>query len=141
MRAGGARIAVDARPYPVTPPSPAPSRSRMRAVITPIPGSVVPAAGEDDVGVALGGLHELVVHRAHRGEVLLDHRVDGAAAQLQVALEAADEAHVGLGVDEDLQVEEVAELRLDEEEDALDEHHVARLDPDVSPVRVWAEKS
>ena len=40
---------------------------------------VLGALGDDEVGVALRGLHELEVHRAHRVEVLPLHRLEAAA--------------------------------------------------------------
>src|SRR3990167_1149980 len=39
---------------------------------------VVAALGKDDVGVPLGGLDELEVHRADGSEILPDHVVQGA---------------------------------------------------------------
>src|SRR5207302_1242703 len=46
---------------------------------------VVAAPRHDHVRVALAGLDELQVHGAHRGEVLLEDLVDGAAALRDVA--------------------------------------------------------
>ena len=66
-----------------------------------------PAFRDDDVGVALGRFDELHVHGAHGVQVLLDDRFGGAPALDDVALQAANEAQVGVGVDEDLDVEEL----------------------------------
>ena len=76
--------------------------------------------GDDDIGVALGGFDELQVHGADGGEVLVDDHFGGAAALFDVALEAADEADVGIGVDEDLDIEQGAQFGVAEDEDALD---------------------
>ena len=61
---------------------------------------VEPAAGDDNVGVALGRLDELQVHGAHRPQILLDHRLDRPPALGDIALQPADEAQVALGIDE-----------------------------------------
>ena len=50
-----------------------------------------------------------------------------------IALEPADEAHVGIGVDEHPQVEPLAELGLVEHEDALHHDDTGRRDLDVAP--------
>ena len=68
--------------------------------------------------------------------------LDGAAALGEVASQAADEAQVGVGVDEDLDVEQLAEHRLGEDQDPLDEHDPAGLDlRECRPVRAWTVKS
>jgi len=48
-----------------------------------------------------------------------DRALEGAAALLHVALFAAQQAQVGLGPDEDLQVEQVGQLGIGEDQDAL----------------------
>ena len=64
----------------------------------------------------------------------------GALPLGHVALEAADEAHVGIGVDEDPQVEPLPQLRLVEHEDALDHHHPGRRDHhSIAPALVGGE--
>ena len=47
---------------------------------------------------------------------------------MEVPLQAADEAQVGIGVNEDLDVEQPAERGLGEDQDALHKDHIARLD-------------
>src|SRR5690606_37879958 len=73
-------------------------------------GPVVVALGDDQVGVPLGGLDELEVHRTHGLEVLIQHRVLGPPPFRDVPLETAGETQVGIGVDVDLEVEPVAEV-------------------------------
>jgi len=68
------------------------------------------------------------VHRLDRREVLVDDRVDRAAALFDVAADPAAQAHVGGGVHEDLDVHLGAELRVLEDQDALDHDDLARLD-------------
>ena len=86
----------------------------------------VEPGGDDDVGVALGGLDKLVVHWTHRLEVLRDHRAHLATALRDVALEPADEAHVGVRVHKDFNVQQLAQLRMRINQDALDNHHARR---------------
>ena len=81
---------------------------------------VVAAARHDHVGIALARLDELQVHRLDGSEVLVEDFVERAAALGHVAANAADEADVGVGVDEDLHVAEIAHTRVSEQEDAVD---------------------
>ena len=89
--------------------------------------AVVASLGDNDVGVALGGLNELEVHGADSVIVLFDDGLDGAAAVSNVAFHASDEANVVVGVDEDLDIEELEKLRLSKDEDSLDDDDLARL--------------
>ena len=57
---------------------------------------------------------------------LRHNRVVRARALDDVAAEAADEADVGLGVDEDLDVEQLAQLGRRVDQDALDEDDLRR---------------
>src|SRR5258708_2200429 len=66
---------------------------------------ILPTFGDDQVSVSLGWLDELFVHRADGVHVLLDDRGKRAAARLDVAHQAADEADVGGCVDEELDVD------------------------------------
>jgi hypothetical protein len=68
------------------------------------------------------------VHRPDRGVVLIAHRGEAAAALLEVAADAAHQPDVGVGVDEDLDVELIADRGLDEDQDALDQNQRRRLD-------------
>src|SRR3990170_2549601 len=86
------------------------------------------AFGDDHVGVALGRFDELQVHRTHRHLILLDDRGDRPPALLDVALQPADEAHVGIGIDEDLDVEQFAQAPLGEDQNALHQDHQLRFD-------------
>ena len=83
--------------------------------------AVVAALGDDEIGPALARLDELQVHRPHRLVVLLADLTEGAAARLHVAADAAEDADVGVGVDEDLDVEAIADPLVDEDQDALDD--------------------
>ncbi len=89
---------------------------------------VVGAFGEDDVGEAFGRLDELEVHGADGGHVLLDHLLHGAAALFDVALQAADEPQIGVGVHEDLDVHQFAQRGIFENQNAVNDDGRARLD-------------
>jgi hypothetical protein len=75
--------------------------------------AIVPALGDDEVGGALRGLDELQVHGADGLVVLLADRLEGAAAVLDVPADPAQDADVGVGVDEELDVEALADGRLE----------------------------
>ena len=92
-------------------------------------GRVHAAVGDDDVGVALRRLDELQVHGPDGRQVLVDDAGRRAAAIGDVALEAPDEADVGIGVDVDLEVEQLAQAGLEEHEDALDDDDRTRTPP------------
>ena len=70
----------------------------------------------------------LFVHRLHRFKVLLVHAFDGAAAVAQIPLHAAQQAHVRVHLDVHLEIQQVAHFRVVEHVDALQQHHVRRLD-------------
>ena len=68
------------------------------------------------------------MHRLDRAEVLIDHRRHCPAAFRDVTLKPADETRIGVGIDEDFDVAEVADARIDEEENAVDDHDVSWWD-------------
>ena len=91
---------------------------------------VLAALGNDEVGPALAGLHELLVHGLHGGQVLGDHAVQRAAALFHVPHDAPQDAHVGVGVHEHLDVHQIAQLRAGKDEDALHQDHRRGVDLD-----------
>ena len=66
------------------------------------------AFGDDDVRIFLRRLDELLVHGLHRGRVLRDDRLHGAAPVADVAQNAARQPDVGIRVDEYLDVHQLA---------------------------------
>ena len=66
---------------------------------------VLTALGDDDVRVFLAGLHVELVHGLNGGQILVDDGVDAPPALLDVPPDPAAQAHVGVGVDEDLQAD------------------------------------
>ena len=89
---------------------------------------VVPALEHDDVGVLAAGLDKLLVHGLDGGEVLRDHALERAATVADVAAGAAQDAHVCVGLHEDLDVEQLAQRSVLEDQDALDDDHLVGLD-------------
>lgn len=89
-----------------------------------------PPLGDDDVGIALGRLDEHLVHGLDRGQILRHDRLQIAAAVAHVAHDAPQDAHIGVGVDEDLDVQPLTQLRLGKDEDALDDDDLGRDDRD-----------
>ena len=73
--------------------------------------------GDDQIGVALGGLDELLVHRADGGQILIDYRLQRAAACLDVTHQPADESDIGRGVHEQLDIDPPPELRFGQDQD------------------------
>src|SRR5690625_4269820 len=89
---------------------------------------VVPALGNDDIGVAFGGFDVEFVHRLDRVQVLVLDRLQGPPAVDDIAFDPSQQAHIGVGVDEELDVEQSADPRLGEDEDALDDDHPGGFD-------------
>jgi hypothetical protein len=69
---------------------------------------VVAAARDDHVGVTLGGLDELQMHRLHCRQILVEDFVERTSAFPRVAADASHEPDVRIGVDKHLDVAEVA---------------------------------
>ena len=91
---------------------------------------VVPALEHDDVRVLAARLNELLVHGLDGREVLRDDALERAAAVADVAQGAAQDAHVGVGLDENFNVEHIAQGRVLENEDALDDDDLGGEDLD-----------
>ena len=62
---------------------------------------IVATLQHDDIRPALAGLHILLVHRLYRGEVLLHHRFQRAAALPYIPQDAAQDALIGIGIHKD----------------------------------------
>ena len=95
----------------------------------------VVALRDHDVGIPLRRLHEPEVHRPHRLEVLLAHRLERPAPVLDVAAQAAHHPEVGVGVDVDLEVHQPPQLGLVEHQDPLDDQHRDAVPPERWPRR------
>ena len=89
---------------------------------------VVAALRDDEVGIALCRLDELFVHGLQDVEIAVEHHLSCAASFYCVALDDTYEALVRVGIDEYLQVHEVAQLLLPERHNAFDDDDFARLD-------------
>lgn len=70
---------------------------------------VVAALGDDYVRVALGGLNVHLMHGLDRGEVLVHDGFEAAAPVAHVADYSAEDALVGVRIDEDLDVQQLAD--------------------------------
>lgn len=68
------------------------------------------------------------MHRLDRRQVLADDVLEVTAALVHIAQHAAQDALIGIGLDEDLEVEEIAQALILEDQDALDDDDLARLD-------------
>ena len=88
---------------------------------------IVAAGGDDDVRVALGRLHEPVVHGLDGGEILVHDVFQIPAAVPGVPDDAPENAHVRVGVHEDLDVHEIAEIGVREDQNALHHQHLGGL--------------
>ena len=89
---------------------------------------VVAALRDDEVGIALRGFDELLVHGLEDIAIAVENHLRGASPLYRVALDDADESLVGVGIDEYLQVHEVAKLLFPQGHDAFDDDDLARLD-------------
>ena len=74
-------------------------------------------------------LDELQMHRPYRLIVLLTRGLKSPAALFDIAAHPPQHPDVGVGVDEQLDVEQAAQLAVDEQQDAFDDDERRRLDP------------
>ena len=86
------------------------------------------AFGNNEVGVALRRLGELQVHGPDRLEVMLGDRFQRTTSIFDVTRKPSEDAHVGIGVDEELHVEARAERLLRQHHDALEKDDGRGLD-------------
>src|SRR5262249_40708406 len=94
-----------------------------------INGDRVKATFRDNhVGVTLAWLDKFHMHRTNRRQILLNHRISGAATLGNVAVEAADQTNISIGINEDFHVEQLTERMFRKDEDALDQNDRLRLD-------------
>ena len=70
------------------------------------------------------------MHRSHRRQVLIPHRVEGTTAVLHVALPPPNKPQIGIGINVDLEIHQIPQRRLVQDEDSLDDDRRPRLDPD-----------
>ena len=66
------------------------------------------------------------MHRLHRRGVLRDDRLHRAPALADVAQDTPRQPDVGVGVDVNLDVHQVAQLLVLEDQDAVDDDHLRR---------------
>ena len=78
------------------------------------------ALRDDHVGTALARLYKLLVHRFYGRQVLRYNAVQGTAALFYIAQDPAENPHVRIGIDKDFDVHQIAEILLNEEENALE---------------------
>ena len=84
----------------------------------------------DDVGITLGGLDELLVHGLEHLQITFyDHR-HGAPAVDGVALNVANEPLVGVAIDKYPEIHEIAQLLVEQCHDALDDDNRLRFHMD-----------
>ena len=67
------------------------------------------------------------MHGLDSREVLRNDALKRPAAVTHIAQRTAQNAHVGVGLDKDLDVEQVAQRGILEDQDAFHDHHLARL--------------
>src|SRR5262249_43020532 len=98
---------------------------------------VEPTLWNNDVGVALGRLYELKMHRAHGVGILLDHGLERPPALVNISIQPANEPNIGIGIDKDLQVHQSAQSRVAEDQDSLEDDYRPGLDMgDLGPARM-----
>ena len=82
---------------------------------------VVSALRNDDVGILLCRLNKLLMHRLQDCFISLQNHLYGSATLNNVALNNAYQAVVGIGIDKDFQVHQVAHLLVVQSKDSLDD--------------------
>src|SRR5690606_18373027 len=80
------------------------------------------------VCIAFAGFYEFEVHGSHGLHPLVDNRLDGTPTIADVTLQPANEAHVVVRLDEDPDVEQVAQASIGKDQDAFDQDDALRVD-------------
>ena len=88
---------------------------------------VISAVEHDYIGKALCGLNKLLMHGLNRGEILVYNRFEIAPSLLHVAHDTAQYAHVGVGVDKNLYIKQLAKLGIVKYEDSLHYYYLRGL--------------
>jgi hypothetical protein len=89
---------------------------------------VVSAARHYDIRVTLARLDEFAMHRLNGGQVLLDDFIECSPANVGIALDSSNEPDVRIRVDEYLDVAKIPHPLVDEQQNAVDDDYVGRLD-------------
>ena len=77
------------------------------------------ATRQDDVGRALGGLNELLVHGFHKGLVVTQHVLPGTATLSDVATNDAHQALVTVGIHKHLDIHTLTQLFINQHHDTF----------------------
>src|SRR5680860_288633 len=83
---------------------------------------------DDDVRIPLRGFDELQMHRSNRLLILSKHRIQRSPTLDDVARETPYEPEIGVGIDVDPQIHQIAQRRFCKNQDSLDEDHRLWLD-------------
>ena len=68
------------------------------------------ALGDDDIGVAFGGLDKLQVHRFNIAGIMLQHIVEGAATLKHIALNDTHKTIVMVGINKNHDIHTLTQL-------------------------------
>ena len=71
---------------------------------------IIATLRNDNVRIALARFHKLLVHGLDGGEILVHHAVKAAATVTHIAHDTAQDAHVRVGVDENLDIHKIAQF-------------------------------
>ena len=105
-----------------------PQRPRLDARHDHIEGGGVESAfGDDHIRVPFRGFDKFEVHGPHCGLILLDDRLGCASAFGEIALKAADESQIGIGIHENFDIEQFAELGFRKDQYPFHNDDTARL--------------
>ena len=97
---------------------------------------VVFVVGNDDVGKGFRGFDKLLVHGFQGGLVAVQNFFHVTATLGNVAFQSSNQSLVRIGVNEYLDVEQVAKFRIGKNQDSFDNHHFSGMGHDgvVGPV-------
>ena len=89
---------------------------------------VLTATGHDDISVVHVVSDVLLIHRAYGGQVLLADILDLAAAVTNVALDAPQEADIGININVQLQEHKIGQPLIKERMDSFYNEYICRAD-------------
>lgn len=89
---------------------------------------VVPALGDNDVGVSFCRFDMLQMHRFQNPFVAFDNHFDRTSSFDNIPIDDSDKSVVGICIDEYFHIHHVSELFIAKNKNTFDDDYIARLD-------------
>ena len=88
---------------------------------------VMAANGDDDIRVFFTGFHIHFMHGLYGRQILIDDRVQGTAALIDIPADTPQDADIGIGVHKNADIHQLPQLGLSQDHDPVDDQDTGRL--------------